>query len=143
MNRDCFDRYNSSKPAKLLIAEETRDNIKFPKDKKFSNWLAEFSKFNLTEQIEFFQHMERSQALYVRECMRVEQKVISLPKLGAFSFKQARKDYLDLKNNNPDMNLEDIVKTVKDRYRERLNQKSDKSSSPINKNITLNVVSPK
>jgi hypothetical protein len=143
IKQDAFDRYNGSRPAKLIIAEETRDNIKFPDDKKVNRWVKEYDKFNLTEKVEFFQYMERFQALYIRECMKSMEQSIPIPKLGVFAYKEARKHFYELKQSKPDASLSDIINEVKEVYHQRKELKSNKVSDVADKNLSLVVVIPK
>lgn len=118
-------------PIHLKIAEEVRDNIDFRDDKTTRAWINEYDKFNLTEKIDFFRYMEKSQGIYIRYAMKEIMNPISLLGLGSFYYKQSRKDFYDIREQNPKLSDEEVVEKVKTNYWNRIQKKETIESKSI------------
>lgn len=118
------------------IAEIVRDKLNLKEDKETKSWIEEYNKLKYTEKTDFILYMEKSQSLYIRYCMQHLINPISLLGLGSFYFKKARKDYYDIKKENPDLSDDEIVQLVKDNYWKRI--KTSKEINEKNKTVKNN-----
>ena len=108
------------KPLHLTISEDVRDNIELISNKETELWINEYNKFNLTEKLEFIRHIEKMQALYIRYAMENLITPITLTGLGSFFYKAARREFYDIKENNPDLSNDEIVSKVRENYHKRI-----------------------
>lgn len=89
-------------------------------------WIEEFNKYTDYEKEEILSYIERFQGIYIRYAMSNFVNPINLPNLGRFYYKEARKDFYELRENNPDMPLEEVIEKVKSKYWQAKHEQLDK-----------------
>ncbi|KAF5080390.1 hypothetical protein DSECCO2_120320 [anaerobic digester metagenome] len=88
-------------------------------------WINEFNKYTDYEKEEILSYLEKFQGTYIRYAMANFINPIQLPNLGQFYYKEARKEFYDIKNANPDMPIEQVVAKVKENYWDAKNKDLD------------------
>ncbi len=103
-----------------IIVKNTLDNIDIPKDERVKEWFENFKELSKFEQAAIITELNKSQAIYIKDSMGKMQNPIHLYNLGKFYYKESRVDFYKIKEDNPDMLLDEIIQIVKDNYMDRV-----------------------
>lgn len=115
------------------ISQDKLDKVcKSLKEKDFreledKEWIKMFNDIPLIIRREIIKLLEKEQSLSIIKGMHYLNDNIEVPFLGKFSIKEARKDFINLKRENPDLPIEEVAKLVKENYRiKNLKRKTSK-----------------
>ncbi len=106
-----------------IIVNSTVENLPEPTSKKTKQWFEEFKKMSLCDQKRVITELNKSQSIYIKDYMAKMESPIPLHILGKFYYKESRKEFYDIRQQHPDMPLDDVIKLVKERYWERIKKK--------------------
>lgn len=93
---------------KLRIYDHTED------------WVNKYNELSDSQKEHLISYFNKAQADYIKDCMTEVRKPIPLVNLGTFWYKDARKDFYDIKAEYPDMSIQEIITEVKQRYWNRV-----------------------
>lgn len=122
------------------ILNNTKDNLFNENSKSLdSDWVKQFNSLSETDKLSLVEDFNNIQAQYIKDSMKALKKPISLHTIGSFVYKASRKDFYDLKDNNPNMKLDEIIDTVKTRYYDRYTKKKNIKRFKKNRVISLDI----
>lgn len=101
------------------IVNSTVENIEVPDKKDLKAWFENFKELSIYDQQKVVTELNKSQSIYIRDHMANMKNPIPLYILGKFYYKESRKEFYDIRKENPDMSLEEVINLVKERYWER------------------------
>jgi len=101
------------------IVKNTVSSIKIPEKKDIKDWFKQFKELNKTRQNQIIAELNKSQSIYIRDYMGKMENPIPLYILGKFYFKRSRKEFYEIRKQNPNMPLEEVIAIVKQKYWDR------------------------
>lgn len=121
------------------IITKAKQKLKLREYPNNKEWVEKFNSLVDSKQEYIIEYFDRMQSLYIRDSMEDCVNPIYLLNLGIFYYKQARKDFYDLKAEYPDLSLEEIIKIVKRKYIERDTEKKKNKYFKKNRGISINI----
>lgn len=122
------------------IIERAYNNLDFRVDKETEEWVKIYTE-NLTPRLQkkMLHHIHRVQSTYIKQGMASMSRNIRIAGLGLFYYKKARKAFYDIKKENPDMELPEVVQRTKEAYnKDKIKQQNIKKVAK-NREIHLDI----
>lgn len=113
------------------VVNNAIDNIEVPKDKRIKEWFEEFNKLPREKRFIIMSDLNKIQSIYVSDGMAEMECPIHIFNLGSFYYKEARKDFYDIKEKYPDMPLEERIDKVKELYSKRFDERKNKRKNRV------------
>lgn len=119
------------------IIERAAKRVKLREDKDSKDWIEEYNKLSISSRITLFEGLNKVQAIFIKDMMGKLENPIQIGNLGSFYYKQAKKDWYDIREENPNKPVADVIDEVKDRYHKRIEHKKRLKKLVKNKMIVL------
>jgi hypothetical protein len=102
---------------------DTIDNLKFRDIAESIDFNKKFNKLNRRDKQYYIQFFEKAQAIFIKDSMRQLINPINIIKLGKFEYKKSRLRYYQLKEENPNLTIDEIKIILKKEFLENLKKK--------------------
>ncbi len=112
-----------------IIVKNTLENIRVPDDPRAKEWFEQFKELSESKQAAIITELNKSQSAYVKDGMTKMRNPIPLYFLGKFYYKESRREFYAIREQNPDMPLEEVIRIVKTNYIDRYQKEKKRKKS--------------